>query len=116
VGLLAVSLYASGVSGRALKLPSLKRLKGYFSASRQCDGGDLGAVSLLILLLSGNLTYVERLVNPVWASWSRRRSLLVELGSLGESPEVALVVDVDGSGPLALFTEHHSALSHTGDA
>jgi hypothetical protein len=33
----------------------------------------------------------------MWASWSRGRSL-VELGSLGESPEVALVVDVDGSG------------------
>jgi hypothetical protein len=46
--------------------------------------------------LSGNLTYVEGLVNPMWASWSRGRSLLVELGTLGEGPEVALVEDIDG--------------------
>jgi hypothetical protein len=41
------------------------------------------------------LTYVECLVSTMWASWSRGRSL-VELGSLGESPEVALIEDVDG--------------------
>jgi hypothetical protein len=110
---LVVCIRRLGESPEVILVEEVERV---FSANRQCDGGDLGAVSLLILLLSGNLTYVERLVNPVWASWSRRRSLLVELGSLGESPEVALVVDVDGSGPLALFTEHHSALSHTGDA
>jgi hypothetical protein len=84
--------------GESPEITLVEEVERVFSANRQCDGGDLGAVSLLILLLSGNLTYVERLVNPVWASWSRRRSLLVELGSLGESPEVALVVDVDGSG------------------